>query len=163
MLSMIALHSSSTTNTLAPSECLKPANELSWQVCSTLLKWLILWYWTSHKVLSIYSCFATKLHWHPCLEVRPAYNLLAFLYFVYPIGSSRHVRLLEQLVLELVPRNYGCACIHAPTPSLIDFSSQEMYVLSKGPGGGICNLARRFSRVTSRTLNISCTPIFKHV
>ena len=61
------------------------------------------------------------------------------------------------------PRNYGCACIFAPTRPWLIVSFQEMFVLSKGQGGGICNLARRFLRVTSRTLNLSCAPIFKHV
>jgi hypothetical protein len=55
-----------------------------------------------------------------------------------------------------------CPTLFLPCPWLI-FSSQEMFVLSKGPGGGICNLTRRFFRVTSRTLNLHCAPVFKHV
>ena len=61
------------------------------------------------------------------------------------------------------PSNYGCACILASTPSLVDFLLPRNVCPVKGPRGGICNLARRFLGVTSRTLNLSCALVFKHV
>ena len=98
---MDRIHPLICLDSLAPSsECTKLAKELPWQGCPALLRWLISWYWTLHKVLSIYSCFATKLHWHPHLEVRPACNLLALLCFVCLIGSGHPIRLLGQLVSE---------------------------------------------------------------
>ena len=143
MLSMIAFHSSSNTNSLAPNECLKPSKELPWQASLALLKWLISLYWTLHKMLSIYSCFATKLHWHPPLEVRSAWNLLPLLCLVCPIGSGRLVRFMGQLVSEPVPRNHDCACILALIPSLVDFLLLRNVCHVKGPRGEIYNLARK--------------------
>ena len=103
----------------------------------------------------------TKLHWYPRLEVRPTSNLLVLICFVGPIDSGSHLRDVGQLVLgfeneetigttkvEQEVRNYGFACIYAPTMSLIDFLLPRNICHVKGRRSGICNFARKFLRMT---------------
>ena len=45
-----------------------------------------------------------------------------------------HTLITNNKILEPVPMTYDCACISAPTRPWSIFSSQEMYVLSKGQG-----------------------------
>ena len=148
MLSTIALHSSSNTNSLAPSECMKPSNELPWQASLALLKWL--------NALAF-----TKLHWHPLLEVTSACNLLPLICLVCPIGSGCLVRFLGQLVSEPVPRNHDCACILALIPSLVDFLLPRNVCHVKGSRGWDLQPRLQFFLKISNLVkyNRTCAPL----
>ena len=78
------------------------------------------------------------------------------------LNTHKKSCILCSLATKSWSMSQGIMALHVflllPCPWLI-FSSQETSILLKGPGGEICNFARKFLRVTSLTLNLYCEQI----